>query len=515
MLVSGAEHPLPEAALLAETAWLRRLARKMVGEEDADDLVQDACVRALERPPKDASRLRGWLRQVARNAAHGRYRDRLRRLKREAKAARPEAGPPDDDVVVRAETQQRVVSAVLALGEPYRTTVLLRFFDDLPPRKVAERTGVPVATVHTRLRRGLDQLRARLTDRERSWALVLLPLLARKGRVGSLLTAGGAVMSQKAALLGAAVFLALSLGTVIWLSRAAPERARQLATGAMPMGEVEEAAEPGGGAVVTAVGRVRLRGRVVDGEGNGIPGARVDVMPVSPGRPDDPLPVEYERRQGTISRSPLAPRASATSNAEGLYDLMADTQPGDYLFARAPGFVPTAEAVSVVHSANGIEIRLERQPPCRVHVMDEGGAAVPGAHVSLLAGAVPLAAAVTDAEGCVDFSEWPRGDRVLVEHAGHAARMGIIPERRDQLEVRLGALRVVEGVVLRSLDRTPAEGVCPPSRRQTRGATSAWSAGSRHGLWRTRGRRGSKLVGSMPLEGLRVFALQPGPSSAL
>ena len=53
-------------------------------------------------------------------------------------------------------------AAVLTLAEPYRATVLLRFFEGLPPRLIAARLGVPVATVHSRLQRALAQLRHQL-----------------------------------------------------------------------------------------------------------------------------------------------------------------------------------------------------------------------------------------------------------------------------------------------------------------------------------------------------------------
>ena len=62
---------------------------------------------------------------------------------------------PADEIVARLETQRRVVDAVMALDEPYRTVVVYRYFDDLPPKEIAARLGVPVGTVKTRLKRAL------------------------------------------------------------------------------------------------------------------------------------------------------------------------------------------------------------------------------------------------------------------------------------------------------------------------------------------------------------------------
>jgi hypothetical protein len=50
---------------------------------------------------------------------------------------------------------------LLALDEPYQTAIFLRYFEDLPPRAICRRTGANLATVKSRLQRGLVLLRAR------------------------------------------------------------------------------------------------------------------------------------------------------------------------------------------------------------------------------------------------------------------------------------------------------------------------------------------------------------------
>jgi DNA-directed RNA polymerase specialized sigma24 family protein len=42
-------------------------------------------------------------------------------------------------------------AAVLALRDPYRSAILLRFCEDVAPSAIAERLGIPVETVKTRL----------------------------------------------------------------------------------------------------------------------------------------------------------------------------------------------------------------------------------------------------------------------------------------------------------------------------------------------------------------------------
>src|SRR5688572_21223181 len=118
--------PIHPDELLRHAAWVRALARALVGDDEADDVVQETWVAALTQPPRSPAALRSWLGTVARNFARQRVRGEQRRLEREHASSRPEALPPTDDVVERAATHRRLVELVLALPEPGRTAVLLR-----------------------------------------------------------------------------------------------------------------------------------------------------------------------------------------------------------------------------------------------------------------------------------------------------------------------------------------------------------------------------------------------------
>jgi protocatechuate 3,4-dioxygenase beta subunit len=124
--------------------------------------------------------MRAWLAGVVRRQAANANRADQRRLRREHAAARPESSLAVDQVLEREALRKSVVDAVLALEEPYRTTILLRFFEELPPRMVAVRMRTPLETVRTRIKRGLAQLRSRLEEAhgsgEQGWRAALLPL---------------------------------------------------------------------------------------------------------------------------------------------------------------------------------------------------------------------------------------------------------------------------------------------------------------------------------------------------
>ncbi|MEM8885555.1 MAG: RNA polymerase sigma factor, partial [Planctomycetota bacterium] len=194
------ESPSPES-LLAHASWVRGLARSLLHDDQAaDDVVQEAWLAALRRPPRRLTR--GWLGRVVRNAAATHWRRESRLRGRERGAAKPESIRSTGELAAEADWQRHVVAAVLALDDPYREVVLLRYFEDLTPQEIAVRLGEPAGTIRSRLKRGLDQIRARF-DREnggdrRAWMLALVPLAARgapAARAASTLLVAGALIA--------------------------------------------------------------------------------------------------------------------------------------------------------------------------------------------------------------------------------------------------------------------------------------------------------------------------------
>jgi len=160
--------------IVANQGFLQRLARGIVGDESsADDVVQQAWLVAVERPPRVQASIRGWLARVVRNTALNRARSETRRVDRELRSARDEAVADDDPMNLRLEVQQSVVQAVQRLPEPYKRAIYLRYYEDLSPREIAEQSNLPEATVKTHLRRGLALLRGDLDralgDDRRAW----------------------------------------------------------------------------------------------------------------------------------------------------------------------------------------------------------------------------------------------------------------------------------------------------------------------------------------------------------
>jgi RNA polymerase sigma-70 factor (ECF subfamily) len=127
--------------------------------EDALDLSQEAFVRAFRaRHTLDPERPFGaWLYQILRRVCFNFLRDaRTRARLLEARgdwlvaSARITAGDPAAEAE-RAETRRRVAAALDRLPTHEREVLVLTEFEELKYREIADRLGVPIGTVMSRL----------------------------------------------------------------------------------------------------------------------------------------------------------------------------------------------------------------------------------------------------------------------------------------------------------------------------------------------------------------------------
>lgn len=280
-------------ALLEHSEWVRALARTLVRDPVvAEDVVQETWLAALRQPPPGDRPARAWLAAVARNVARQFGRAQSRRDRREAASARSEALPSDQELGERVALQQWVVDEVMGLDEPYRHTILLRFFEGLPPRDIALRMGIPLETVKSRLRRGLERLRGRM-DSARGpggvrGVLALLPLTTPTPT--SAVGAGALLMGKKSlALVAVALVLFVGGWWVVGLLGPAgsveadgvselPGRVGELA--ARDEALIPDAVESGVTREAVVAGEAVFTIRVVEqGSGAPLPGAELWFMP--------------------------------------------------------------------------------------------------------------------------------------------------------------------------------------------------------------------------------------------
>lgn len=187
-------------ALMSHAGFVRTLSRRLVMDEHyAEDAVQETFLRALERPPRATGALRTWLATVCRNFIHSSFRNDHRRILREQRAFKKDVAPTPGEIVEHETVRRSVVKALIALDKIYRNPIMLKYYEDMPPRKIAQRLNLPVETVRTRIRRGLSLMRNALDidygHDGRSWFLALLPVAGLYTKVSapgavSLATAG-------------------------------------------------------------------------------------------------------------------------------------------------------------------------------------------------------------------------------------------------------------------------------------------------------------------------------------
>lgn len=215
-------------ASLADVRWLRELAQTLVRDAHrAEDLAQDTWVAALRQGLDGIADLRGWLTTALRNNARQMWRSESRAAARVAALPKHGADAGSDTLVANLQEQRLLLAAVEGLGEPSRSAILLRYSEGLTPRAIARRLDIPVATVQTRLKRGLARLRERLDSHHGSraaWVAVMAPW-SRSLPLAPL--CGGLLLMHsqlKAGLLAAAAVIVGVVGFFTW-SQLAPESA--------------------------------------------------------------------------------------------------------------------------------------------------------------------------------------------------------------------------------------------------------------------------------------------------
>lgn len=240
--------------LLSQREWLRRFALDLVREPSlAEDVVQETWVAALRSPPSGDER--SWLAAVARRAASFLRRSEGRRREREERAARPEATGSPAELVERIELEERLVHELRRLEEPFRATLLRRYFEGASAAEIARAEGLPEGTVRWRTSRGLAELRRRLAPalgEDGTLARVLAPLVGGLGgafEVGGI--GGGVVVGWKTWSVAAAGLVAVFFVARTWRGEGAlAEEARArgaevaLAPARLPQGTGEPAAAP-------------------------------------------------------------------------------------------------------------------------------------------------------------------------------------------------------------------------------------------------------------------------------
>jgi RNA polymerase sigma-70 factor, ECF subfamily len=172
-----------EELVLRYRAAVVRLARTIVGNDDAEDVAQESLLLAFKALPtlEEPTRFAAWLSAITRHRAF-RFskRERAQLSKRIAmdEVLLEEIGALSQPLVDRgvygfrndgdfygleSESERgKVMAALDELQNEYALPLRLRFQDEMPLKRIAAFMGVPLSTVKWRLHQGKKLLREKL-----------------------------------------------------------------------------------------------------------------------------------------------------------------------------------------------------------------------------------------------------------------------------------------------------------------------------------------------------------------
>lgn len=171
-----------ELALRYRAAVVRS-AQAIVGREDAEDVAQDALLLAFKALPsiEEPTKFAAWLSAITRHRAF-----------RFGKRERPhQSGRIDLDaflleqvhalghpLAAASEGDEDLKLALESLPVDYALVLRLRFFDEMPLKRIAAFLGAPLSTVKWRIHRGKQLLREEielLRQRGETWKEIEKP----------------------------------------------------------------------------------------------------------------------------------------------------------------------------------------------------------------------------------------------------------------------------------------------------------------------------------------------------
>lgn len=389
------------------------------------------------------------------------YRSASRRRLRES-VVQSEATEPANDLVERLEIERAVADALFALDEPYRTTLLLRYYEDLSAADIARRLDIPAATIRWRLQRALEMLRAKLDEQfngeRRRWSLALVPTAAAaRGGLGkiAIATIGGVlIMKVSTKLVAAVIVLLLFVAGGVALFRHAATATNEVSR-----------AKPGvawrapGGIGATATSPPTVAGVAVPswfGQ-RGAPLRRIAGCVTFAGSPVPNATVELASE---LTDAGLLRPTNRRTGSDGLFDFGTQPPAKFSVAASADGRSPAIVEIDTrdpTSAAERLELRLGGcESQLFGHVNDSSGGPIGGAELCL---APPRASAciATDSGGAYKLCLTPHQNLVAVAAAGYGAIYDRFEYtgRRVQRDYALTPEATIVGRVIRADTNAP------------------------------------------------------------
>jgi len=135
-------------------------------EEIAQNTLLTVWRKAAQFDPASAGAA-AWIFTIARNLRIDSARQAARRARAAVSAERdgtPEVADSPETMMSRRDDVSRVEAALLRLSEEQSTVIRMSFIEERPHGEIAERLGLPLGTVKSRIRLAVGRLRDFLDD---------------------------------------------------------------------------------------------------------------------------------------------------------------------------------------------------------------------------------------------------------------------------------------------------------------------------------------------------------------
>ncbi|MFN3134577.1 MAG: RNA polymerase sigma factor [Candidatus Kryptonium sp.] len=144
---------------------LLRYAYTMTGnEEDAKDLVQETCYKALKNMDSldENSNVKAWLFTIMRNLWLNQRKRNLTLpiyLDETIESVSDEWNINPEELLINNEMRQLLMKALNDLPDAYKEILILRYFEDFSYNEISKILNCPPGTVMSRLNRAREKLK--------------------------------------------------------------------------------------------------------------------------------------------------------------------------------------------------------------------------------------------------------------------------------------------------------------------------------------------------------------------
>lgn len=160
------------------SAVVFRVAARIVGPDEADDVAQDAFLRAFHGLSgfRATSPFRAWLLRIVHNTALNALARRRAEPVDELEEKAEHLGAatrdrPPAEALEESERRERLEAKLLLLTPSHRAVLVLRDLEGLPYDEIAEVTDTPLGSVKGRIHRARGELIEILRNNTYDWEL--------------------------------------------------------------------------------------------------------------------------------------------------------------------------------------------------------------------------------------------------------------------------------------------------------------------------------------------------------